>query len=141
MLYGSATVAIVTTLITAIGFPLVLVAGLLAPIHYRMRDRTRLYELIQRSQENGKPISPDVIEMLATPTPKPSRERDLRRGGVMLAIALGLALPVLILMLRLDGRDAETLLGLVIVGGLMGVLGSVGGFFLLLAALQGPEKS
>jgi hypothetical protein len=91
-----------TSEITAITLPLMFlgiaaaVASLLVVpfyLHHRTKDRARLYEMLKQAQESSHPFSPELIRQIVG-SPPPTREKDIRRGAILLSIAVGLAIQV-----------------------------------------------
>ena len=60
-------------------------------LHLRYRTRRDLQTTIQAAIEHGQQLPAEFIEAISHPAAKPSKERDLRRGVVLIALALGLA--------------------------------------------------
>jgi hypothetical protein len=85
--------------ITAITVPLMFavfafaIVGVPFYMHHRTKDRTRLYEMLQKAQESSHPFSPELIRQIVG-SPPPTREKDIRRGAILLAIAVGLAIQI-----------------------------------------------
>lgn len=72
--------------------PLALIGALvLVPQWLQAKDRRALYATIQSMAEKGQALSPEVVTALMQ-SHQPTRERDLRRGGVLLAFWMGLTL-------------------------------------------------
>jgi hypothetical protein len=82
--------ATIPLMFVGIAFALV---GLPFYMHNRTKDRTRLYEMLRQAQESNHPFSPDLVRQIVG-SPPPTREKDIRRGAVLLAIAEGLALQI-----------------------------------------------
>ncbi len=57
---------------------------------YRQRGRAEKQKTIRLALEKGSELSPEFMKQLVDP--EPSKDRDLRRGLVWLALAVGLAL-------------------------------------------------
>jgi hypothetical protein len=85
--------------ITAITVPLMFaliafaVVGVPFYMHHRTRDRTRLYDMLKQAQESSHPFSPELIRQIVG-SPPPTREKDIRRGAILLAITVGLAIQI-----------------------------------------------
>lgn len=112
-----------------------LVGGLLTPLLLHARDRARLYEFLRYCHDQGHPISAELISQV-TAGSAPTREKDLRRGAILLAAAFGLAIPLLILR-RGDlesGLFAAALMAIC-------VFGCLGVAFLTLGVLRQRGKS
>jgi hypothetical protein len=67
-------------------------AAILLPMRYRSKERARLYDLLAKAQEHNQPLSPEVVRHI-TIGPTPTREGDVRRGALLLALAAGLSAP------------------------------------------------
>jgi Na+/H+ antiporter NhaD/arsenite permease-like protein len=66
-------------------------AIVIAPRYYKSVERQKVAETLRAAIERGQPLPPEVINMLTAGTkPAPSPQRDLRRGVVLVAVALGL---------------------------------------------------
>jgi len=57
--------------------------------HYRHRGRAELQTTIRLALDKGQELSPELIDRIAEP--KPNAMRDLRRGLIWLAMAIGFA--------------------------------------------------
>jgi len=68
------------------------VTGLVAVswLYLRHRGQVETQHTFRLALEKGAELSPDLIRQLAAP--EPSRDRDLRRGLVWMALAIGLSL-------------------------------------------------
>lgn len=119
--------------VTAVAVMAVIVAGLVAPLWLRMRDRARLYDLLRHTSERGEPISPELIGQVMS-GPMPTGERDVRRGAILLAVAIGLGAP-----LAVFGRDIPPPI-LTTEAMLICVFGCLGVTFLLLGLLRRPGR-
>lgn len=89
---------ILTELIPIFGI-FMIVAVVIGPIwiknYFAAKDRANLHETLRAAYEKGQPVPPELIQSLqkqslSTP-PLPTPERDLRRGVILIAVALGLA--------------------------------------------------
>ena len=58
--------------------------------HYKFRSKAEMQQTIRLALEKGTELSPEIIDRLGDP--EPSKAKDLRRGLVWLALAIGLAL-------------------------------------------------
>lgn len=123
------------SVITSVAIVALIVGGLLAPLWLRMRDRAKLYDLLKHSHDQGQPISPELIGQM-TSGPTPTWDKDIRRGAVLLAIAVGLGAPLAIL--RRDGMDTGELMALSM---MLCVCACLGVTFLALGLLRRPGKS
>jgi hypothetical protein len=83
-----------------IAFFAMITAIVVGPRYFRSQERQKLQETLRTAIEKGQPIPPEVVAAMAgndEPLSSPaSPQRDLRRGVVWLAIALGLAIMGLI---------------------------------------------
>ncbi|KUJ81601.1 hypothetical protein AWR36_013775 [Microbulbifer flavimaris] len=80
------------TLALLIPFALFLLVGLLVwmALYFRQKSNREVQETIRLALEKDNPLTPTLIEHLASYGPHP--KRDIRIGIVWVAIALGLAL-------------------------------------------------
>ena len=58
--------------------------------HFRYKTRVRVQETIQTALDRGTELTPELIDRIAGP--KPSTDRDLRRGVVSIAIGVAFAI-------------------------------------------------
>jgi hypothetical protein len=67
---------------------------ILMPVFWRAQERRRVIEAVQQLSQTSTPLTPDLVQTMMGPfgPARPSRQRDLRIGAVMLAIAVGIAL-------------------------------------------------
>jgi hypothetical protein len=65
-------------------------AIVIVPLYFKSIERQKLAETVRIAIEKGQPLPPEVI-MTLTSAGKPARtpERDLRRGLLLVAVALG----------------------------------------------------
>jgi hypothetical protein len=113
--------------------------GLPFYMHGRTKARTQLYEMLRQAQESNHPFSPELVRQIVG-SPPPSRERDIRRGALLIAIAVGLALqiPVVYGLVR-DADDQNGIIALL--SPFISVLGCVGLTQLMLGLLlRRPDK-
>lgn len=68
-------------------------AIVLVPRYLKSQERMKLQETLRLAIEKGQPLPPEVISSISADEPRrlPSAERDMRRGIVWLAVAVGLA--------------------------------------------------
>jgi hypothetical protein len=90
-------------------------AVLLLPQYWRSREQARLLELIGKAMEAGRAVPPELLERVAARRELPSAESDLRRGLLLIAAGLGLALLGAILLAFREGLTGAD-------GGAFGVL-------------------
>lgn len=75
-------------------------AIVIAPRYFRSQERQKLQETMRAAIERGQTIPPEVVAAITsdvTPPRQTSPERDLRRGVIFLAIAVGLAVGGLVM--------------------------------------------
>jgi predicted anti-sigma-YlaC factor YlaD len=147
----------ITLPIMFIAIAAAVLAALIVPfyLHNRAKDRARLYEMLRQAQESSHPFSPDLIRQIVG-GPPPSREKDIRRGAVLLATAVGIAIPtvsVFVLITSLRGRMFEEILPrasdilmflsvFALIGSVISVLGCVGATLLVLGLTRKrPDKN
>ena len=58
--------------------------------HFRYKTRVRVQETLQAALDRGTDLTPELIDRIAGP--KPSNDRDLRRGLVSIAIGVAFAI-------------------------------------------------
>ena len=58
----------------------------------RHRERQRVLEVAREAAAGGQPLTPETLQVLAGATPLPAWRRDLRRGVMLVAVGVGLAL-------------------------------------------------
>jgi Na+/H+ antiporter NhaD/arsenite permease-like protein len=62
-----------------------------APRYLKSLERQKMAETLRAAIEKGQPLPPEMINVLtADAKPPPSPQRDLRRGVILLGVALGL---------------------------------------------------
>jgi len=59
-------------------------------VYFRFRAKSEMQQTIRLALEKGSELSPEFLDNLGDP--KPSKVRDLRRGLIWMALAVGLAL-------------------------------------------------
>ncbi len=123
---------VVNLLVPLAGIAMI-VAIVVGPIwigsYFKNRERQRLHDTLRLMVEKGQPVSGELLETLNTGTPR-SSPNDMRRGVVLLAVALGMAGLGLILGLTGDGDAVGPLCGLAAFPGFIGVA------FIVLALLN-----
>ena len=77
-------------IIVPITFFLFLAAVILVPGYLRSREKERLHDTLRLAYEKGQPVPPEMIEALQTNRMAPQPDRDLRRGIVLLCVALAI---------------------------------------------------
>jgi hypothetical protein len=66
-------------------------AIVIVPRYLKSVERQKMADTLRVAIEKGQPLPPEMINLLTADTPpKPSPQRDLRRGLIFVAIALGL---------------------------------------------------
>jgi hypothetical protein len=118
---------------------------ILMPIYWRTQERKRVLEAVGEMAKNGAPMSPDLVASLLAPIqqPIPNRLRDIRRGVVLLALALAIAIIgfVAYVIAANTGSGRESIAigsGVAAVGAIPGCIGAA---FLLLGLSQRPEAA
>ncbi len=59
-------------------------------LYFKQRSRAEMQQTIRLALEKGNELTPEIISRLGEP--EPSKNRDLRRALIWLALAVGLAL-------------------------------------------------
>lgn len=98
-------------------------AIVIAPRYFRSQERQKLQETMRAAIDKGQSIPPEVIAAItndvSSPKPPSSPQRDLRRGVVWLAIAIGTAAAGLVV--GMSEPDATYhFLGIAIIPGVLG---------------------
>ena len=66
-------------------------AIVIGPRYFKSLERQKMADTLRAAIERGQPLPPEVINLLtADAKPKASPQRDLRRGVILVAAALGL---------------------------------------------------
>ena len=74
-----------------LAFFAMIVAVVALPSYFKTRERTRLHDTLRVAYERGQPVDPALIEMIQRGEKiRPTAERDLRVGVVLIAIALAM---------------------------------------------------
>jgi hypothetical protein len=74
-----------------LGLFAMIVAVVALPAYFKTRERTRLHDTLRVAYERGQPVDPALIEMIQRgEKARPTAERDLRVGVVLIAIALAM---------------------------------------------------
>jgi hypothetical protein len=96
-------------------------AIVIVPRYLKSVERQKMADTLRVALEKGQPLPPEMINMLTVDTPpRPSPQRDLRRGLVFVAIALGLV--VMGLLIGQDEPDATyPMIGLAAIPGFIGL--------------------
>lgn len=93
------------------------------PRYLQSLERRRMADALRAAIEKGQTLPPEMINLLTTDVrarPTPSPQRDLRRGLIMLAIALGLV--VMGLVIGQDEPDATyPFIGIAAIPGFIGL--------------------
>lgn len=58
----------------------------------RHRERSRVLDLVREAAAQERPLSAEVVQALTGRTVRPPGRRDFRRGAVLVAVGVGLAL-------------------------------------------------
>ena len=68
-----------------------IVAVVALPIYFRTKERTKLHDTLRIAYERGQPVDPAIIAAIQQgEKPRPSPERDLRIGIILIAVAAAL---------------------------------------------------
>jgi hypothetical protein len=69
-------------------------AIILMPVFWRAQERRRVIEAVQQMSQTSSPLTTELVQTLMGPfgPARPSRERDMRIGAIMLATAVGVGL-------------------------------------------------
>jgi hypothetical protein len=75
--------------------PIALFASIVAivalPIYFRTKERAKLHDVLRAAYERGQPVDPSIIAALQQgEKARPSPERDLRIGIILIAVALAM---------------------------------------------------
>lgn len=121
-------------------------AIILLPIYWRMQMRRRVLETVKDLSGTGSPMSPELIASLMAPLPPnrpslPHRQRDIRLGYILIALALGIAIvgiAAFVIAYNTGGaREAPAFgAGVAAIGAIPGCIGIA---LLLLGLNQKPE--
>ena len=82
----------VTGMVVAVAFWMFVAAVVIGPMYFRHRDRTQMQETLRVALEKGQTLPADLVTALQSSISSkaiPTREGDLRRGIVLVAIGLG----------------------------------------------------
>lgn len=125
--------------LTIMVIALAVCAALVVPLymHNRTKDRTRLYEMLRQAQESNHPFSPDLIRQIVG-SPPPSRERDIRRGAILLAITVGLAIQIGVAYAMITDVDSRNSI-IALLSPFISVLGCVGLTLMVLGLMLRPS--
>ena len=79
---------------TAVALALVLATILFMIVYYRYRARADAQTTVRAALEKGQPLSPDLLARLMEPGGPlvDRRDKDLRRGAILVALGVGVAL-------------------------------------------------
>jgi hypothetical protein len=121
-------------------------AVILLPIYWRWQMRKRVLETVRDMAKEGSPMSSDLVASLMAPLPAnrpslPNRQRDIRLGYILIALAIGIAIigvaAYVIAISTGDAREAPAVgAGVAAVGAIPGCIGLA---LLLLGLNQKPE--
>ncbi|HET9159064.1 MAG TPA: DUF6249 domain-containing protein [Caulobacteraceae bacterium] len=110
-------------ILVPIAFFAMIAAIVLMPGWLKSREKQRLHDTLRLAYEKGQPLPPEMIEALQMDRAKPQPERDLRRGIVLLCLAL--AIVVFGLMLaqvpETDGHATWPMMGIAAFPGFIGI--------------------
>lgn len=93
----------------------------IGPRYLKSLERRKMADTLRAAIEKGQPLPPEVINLMAADVkPPPSPQRDLRRGMILLAVAL--ALVVMGLLIGQGEPDATyPLIGMAAIPGFIGL--------------------
>jgi hypothetical protein len=121
-------------------------AVILMPIYWRWQMRKRVLETVRDMAKEGSPMSSDLVASLMAPLPAnrpslPSRQRDIRLGYILIALAIGIAfvgIAAYVIAFNTGGaREAPAVgAGVAAIGAIPGCIGIA---LLLLGLNQKPE--
>jgi hypothetical protein len=96
-------------------------AIVIAPRYLKSLERQKMAETLRAAIERGQPLPPEMINVLTADVKPPSSpQKDLRRGVILVAVALGLV--ALGLVLGIDEPDATyPLIGSAAIPGFIGL--------------------
>ena len=120
-----------------LAFFAMIVAIVALPTYFKTKERTRLHDTLRVAYERGQPVDPALIEMIQRGEKvRPTAERDLRVGIVLIAVAL--AMVTLGAMIGQVEHDADE--GMWIMSGVAAFPGFIGLAFLAFwAAKRGRQ--
>jgi membrane associated rhomboid family serine protease len=120
-------------------------AVILLPIYWRAQMRRRVLEAVKDMANSGTAMSTDLVLSLMgpiqpPPPTRPSRERDLRRGYLLVALAVAIAIvgTAVYSMAYMSGDNDPKLVGIGI-GAFAAIPGCIGAAFILLGLGQKRE--
>jgi Na+/H+ antiporter NhaD/arsenite permease-like protein len=104
------------------------------PRYFKSLERRKMAETLRAAIDKGQPLPPEVINLLtADAKPPASPQRDLRRGVILVAVALGLV--VMGLVVGQGEPDATyPLIGVAAIPGFIGLA-------LIAIALLGKDRA
>ena len=96
-------------------------AIVIGPRYLKSLERRKMAETLRAAIDKGQPLPPEVINMLTVDTKPPSSpQRDLRRGVILVAVALGLV--AMGLLIGLGEPDATyPIIGVAAIPGFVGL--------------------
>ena len=75
----------------AIGFFAMIVAVVALPVYFRSKERAKLHDTLRIAYERGQPVDPAIIAAIQQGERiRPTAERDLRVGIILIAVALAM---------------------------------------------------
>ena len=121
-----------------ISFFAMIVAVVALPIYFRSKERMKLHETLRAAYERGQPVDPAIIEAIQRGEKgRPSPERDLRVGVILLAVALAM---ITMGFVTNDISDGHSLPGMAAAAAFPGFIGLAFLAFWLAKRGQGPER-
>ena len=82
----------ITGMVVAVAFWACVAAIIVGPMYMRHRERQNMQNIVRAAYEKGQPVSPELISAMQSnllPRAVSTRESDLRRGIIFIAIGLG----------------------------------------------------
>ena len=121
-----------------LAFFAMIVAVVALPIYFRTKERTKLHDTLRIAYERGQPVDPAIIAAIQQGEKvRPTAERDLRAGIILLAIAAALVTLGLVIGHHEGDDGAYIMAGIAAFPGFIGVA-----FLAFWAAKRGqtPDK-
>jgi hypothetical protein len=82
-----------TGMVVAVAFWMCVAACIVGPSYFRHRERRNMQDILRVAYEKGQPVSPELISAMQSnllPKPGSTRDGDLRRGIVLIALGIGM---------------------------------------------------
>ncbi|HEX8570738.1 MAG TPA: DUF6249 domain-containing protein [Caulobacteraceae bacterium] len=104
-----------------ISFFAMIVAVVALPVYFRSKERAKLHDTLRVAYERGQPVDPAIIAAIQQgERARPSAERDLRVGIILIAVALAMITMGLV---TNDISDGHSLAGLSAAAAFPGFIG------------------